>query len=297
MIKLHPALRRGGWRVWELAALVALPALAIAVTWGAWTDIVRIARQDEEASHIILVPIVAAWLFWVRRRRLRLVRRRGLLTGTLLIALGWAMSYYGYTHAMQAAWHLGAVLMVVGAILSVLGVDVLLRFLPVFAVLVFLVPVPGSLRLQIAGPLQTATAEATRVVLELAGLPITRSGNLLTINGVEVRVAEACNGMRMVFALLLVSYAFAFGTPLRTYVRVLIVAISPITAILANVVRMVPTASLFGYADVDVARFFHDHIAGWAMLVLALLALFGLVRLMRWALLPVTRYPLAYEYC
>lgn len=286
---------RQGWTRWQLLVLILLPAVAVAITWEAWLDIFRIATNDEEASHILLVPIVAAWLFWVRRGRLRLVRQQGLNVGPIVLALAWFLSWYGYYQSVQAFWHAGAILALVGALLSVLGVDVLLRFLPVFFVLIFMIPVPGLLRLEIANPLQAATAEATRSLLEVIGLPVSRAGNMLTINGVDVRVAEACNGMRMVFALFLVSYAFAFGTPLRNYVRVLIIAASPVTAIVANVVRMVPTASLFGYADEALAVKFHDF-AGWGMLVVAILALIGIVRVLRWALLPVTYYPLAYEY-
>lgn len=289
------AWRRRGWGTEQLALLVILPLLTMLVNHQAWTDIVRIASGDEEASHILLVPIVAGWLFWVRRGRMRLVTMRGQYVGPLLVMIAWAMSYLGYHHSMQSVWHAGAVLCVVGAIISVLGVDVLLRFFPVFLVLVFIIPVPGMLRLTIAGPLQTTTAEVTRAIIEMVGLPVTRSGNMLTVNGEPVTVAEACNGMRMIFALVLVCYAFAFGTPLRNYVRVIVILASPVVAVFSNVLRMVPTASLFGYADHDVAMTFHD-VAGWVMLGVALLTLIGFVRLLRWMMLPISRYPLAYEY-
>lgn len=289
------AWRRRGWGTEQLVLLIVLPLLTMLVNFQAWADIVRIAIGDEEASHILLVPIVAGWLFWVRRGRLRLVTMRGQYVGPILVAISWAMSYYGYHNSMQSVWHAGAVLCAVGAIISVLGVDLLLRFFPVFLVLIFIIPVPGLVRLKIASPLQTATAEVTRTIIEIIGLPVSRSGNMLTVNGEDVTVAEACNGMRMVFALVLVCYAFAFGTPLRNYVRILVVLASPVVAVFANVVRMVPTASLYGYADHDIADTFHD-VAGWVMLGVALVVLIGLVRMMRWMMLPITRYPLAYEY-
>ena len=94
--------------------------------------------------------------------------------------------------------------------------------------------------------METATAEVTQQVFETIGLPVERSGNLLTYNGVPVTIAEACNGLRMVFALVLVSYAFAFTNPLRGSVRLLIVLLSPVSAILCNVIRLVPTVWLFG---------------------------------------------------
>ena len=76
----------------------------------------------------------------------------------------------------------------------------------------------------------TATAEATQRMLGVLGVDAVRTGNALTVNGVPIAVAEACNGLRMAFALILVSYAFAYSVPIREPVRILIVAMSPVTA-------------------------------------------------------------------
>lgn len=285
---------RNPWTLWHIAAAVLLVAAAVAVQWRAWLDIVQIALGDEEASHIILVPFVAVWMIWVRRGRLRSVTPRQNWVGLLVLLGGWLLSYYGFYHAVQAGWHAGAVLMAAGAIITVLGADALRKFLPAFLVLGFLVPVPGMVRLQLAGPLQTATAAATATVLELFGTDVMRAGNLLMINGVQVAIAEACNGMRMVFALVLVSYGFAFGTPLRQYVRVLILAASPLSAIVCNVIRLIPTVLVYGYGTDAFAETFHDA-TGWLMLPVAFLILLGIIRLLRWALLPVSPFTLAYE--
>ena len=181
-----------------------------------------------------------------------------------------------------------------GCLLSVLGKDVLFKFLPAFVVLVFLVPVPGLVRQQIAIPLQGATAVVTHSILDVMGIQAGLTGNVLSINGTEVTIAEACNGLRMVFALVLVSYTFAFSTPLRLFVRVLIIAVSPVSAIVCNVIRLVPTLWLYGFSSGEVADHFHD-ISGWFMLPIAFLLLMGIIRSLRWALVPVTRYTLAYN--
>jgi len=277
----------------SLAILIGLLALAVAITLDAWTDIFTIAIRDEEQSHVLVVPLVAAWLFAVRAGRLRHYRPIGGLAGPAVVALGWLMSYFGYYQGVQALWHSGAITILIGLAIACLGVNFFLRFFPVFAVLVFMVPVPGMIRQAIAGPAQTATAAATQIVLETIGVPVERSGNLLTINEQAVAVAEACNGMRMVFALVLVSFAFAFTMPLRPAVRLLILAASPVAAIACNIFRMTPTVILYGYAPRNIAEFFHD-VAGWAMLPVAFLALLGIVKLLRWALIPVGRFNLAY---
>ena len=212
--------------------------------------------------------------------------------GPIIVGVGWAISSLGFYRGIQSFWHGGAVLVVLGCVVSVLGKQAILRFLPVIAVLVFLVPVPGQFRLGVALPLQNWTARIEQRTFEVLGTEVQRAGNRLIINGIDVSIIEACNGLRMVFALILVSYAFSFGLPLRNRVRFLILLASPFAAILCNLFRILPTVWLYGNAPRHIARAFHDY-SGMLMLPIALLLLLGIIRLLRWALIPEMRYTLA----
>lgn len=287
-------LSRYGWTGGRIGAMACLLLLSVWAGWTQWADIFTMAWRDEESSHILLVPPIVLWLVWIRRIRFRRCQPEFSWAGPVLILAGWALSWFSFRNAFQAGWHGGAVLMVLGAITSVVGVRVLIQFAPAVALMAMLIPVPGKLRLMIAAPLQTATAEVTKVVLEALGYWVERSGNLLLINDRPVAVHEACNGMRMVFALVLVSYAFAFTVPLRNSVRLVILALSPVAAILCNVFRLTPTVIFYGYADETTADLFHS-LAGWAMLPIAFLLLLGITRALRWALVPTYRFTLAYQ--
>lgn len=278
----------------KIIQCLVLLALGVLATLDAWSDIFHIAIRDEEQSHVLLAPVVAAWMFWVRLGRLRRYHPVGRLAGPVIVALGWGFSYIGYHYSTQSFWHGGAVLVSLGIVVSCLGTNFLLKFFPVFVVLVFLVPVPGTLRQAMAGPMQTATAAVTQVLLETLGVPVERATNVLTINGRDVAVAEACNGMRMVFALMLVSFAFAFTTPLRTGVRATILLLSPFVAIVCNVIRLIPTVLLYGYSTASIADTFHS-VGGWIMMPIAFGLLVCSMRLLRWALIPVSRFNLAYQ--
>jgi exosortase len=280
---------------WHLAAAALLGALGVLATWEAWLDIYTLASKDEEYSHIFLVPIVALAMVAVRRMRMRHCRPSGMIVGVILVALGWMSWSYGYYHARQALWHAGAVIIVLGCMLSVLGKNVIFRFFPAIAVLVFLVPVPGRLRQQIALPLQAWTARTAQTGLEICGVETEVSGNTLSINGRPVTVAEACNGLRMVFPLLLVSYAFSFALPLRNSVRFFVLLASPLVAIFCNVLRTLPTIWLYGNKSRDIADAFHEW-SGWAMLLISFLLLLGIIKALKWAMLPLTRFHLASQY-
>jgi exosortase len=285
-------LRTDRWTQWHVVAAAALALLGIYATRHAWADIGEIAWKDEEYSHIFLVPLVAIWMVWVRRMRIRHCKPVGMMFGPLIAAAGWAIASLGFYRGYQSLFHGGSVMVVVGCMVAVLGQQAILRFFPAVAVLVFLVPIPGTLRQQIAVPLQTWTAQLATTMFDVLGVATERSGNMLVVNNVPVTIAEQCNGVRGIFALVLVSYAFGFGLPLRNSVRFLILLASPLVTIGCNVLRILPTAWFYGYSTPDFALQFHNA-AGWAMVPVAFIILLGIIKTLRWAMLPVMRYTLA----
>jgi len=197
-----------------------------------------------------------------------------------LIVLGAGCFLYWYGYRTDAVfWRAGAVLTLLGSFVTVFGWDFVIRYAPALAAFVFLIPVSPNGRYRLAVPLQNATAHATQIACDMMGINVDRAGSLLNINGVDVAVEEACNGMRMVLSLFLVCYVVAFTNPLRPWVRLIFLAASPITAIVCNVVRLVPTVWLFGNASQKTAQTFHDA-SGWGMLLVAFGGLMALCTLL-----------------
>jgi exosortase len=264
----------------DLGWAAALAVGAVAVTFDAWRDAWRIGQTDEECSYVLLAPIVIGWLVWVRRGRLHNCPIRGGWLGLLIGLAGWLIFWRGYV-TDPVIWRAGAVVMAVGAVIAALGVDVLRRAAPAIVACAFLIPVDPTGRYRLAGPLQIVTARGTQQVCDLLGIAVERSGNLLSVNGVDVTVAEACNGMRMIMTLFMVCYVVAFTLPLRPWLRALVLLASPLVAIVSNVVRLVPTVWMFGHSSIRRAEAFHD-ISGWVMTVVSFLVLMGLAQGMRW---------------
>ena len=275
-----------------LAVILAL--FGLVVCSRAWADMFLQAWEQPEYQHIFLVPLIAIYLFYVRRQRLRFVRVQTVGLGPAIVLIGWLVSSLGYSTRQAIYIHLGAVVVLIGCLVAALGKQFLFRFLPVALVLVLLIPFPNPWRQALSAYLQQWTAEIASYLLGLVGVDTEVLGNTLVINNHPVFIDEACNGMRMVFPLLLISYGFAFGLPLRASVRILIVLGSPIVALSCNVLRVVPLVWLQGQGQTlqTWGDRLHDQ-SGWVMVPIAFLVLLGLIRLLKWAMLPVYRYPLA----
>lgn len=273
--------QRSAWSFVDVVILIALIGGAIWITRDIWADIIDVAAANGENSYVMLAPFVCLWLLWVRRERLPFCPPRYSLLGPTCIAAGWACAMAGFSSGVDIVWHLGGLVMVWGAALTILGPSFVRMFIPVVVGSLFLLPTPGAIRQDIALPLQTATAAIAEYAMVTVGLPVIRLGNTLSVNGQQVAVAEACNGMRMVTAFVLVTYAFVFAVPMRHRIRFVFLALSPVIALAVNVIRTIPTVMLYGYAKIELADTFHD-LSGWLMLILALGILWTMTATLRW---------------
>jgi len=258
-----------GPRPWGILVLVGIGACA-----AAWQDILQIALRDEEASHILLVPLACAWLLSTGRAvpvRAGSPPERHLAArwaGPLLVAAGALLSVAGFYRAIAVFWHAGALFVALGSFVAAAGLGPLWRHSAATATLAFLIPVPGMLRQGLSVPLQTATAWLTQLVLELIGLEVGRSGSVLHYHGVQIAVAEACNGLRMMFALFLVTWASVFSRRLSARTRVAVLLVTPLLAVACNVLRLLPTVWFYGRSPDRLGPVAHEF-GGWLMLALA----------------------------
>ena len=274
------------WTMRDLWALVALLIASIVAFLSEWKELITEILRREDNGYILIVPFVAGYLAWIRRSRFRYIRRRPSLSGVVLIVCAAGLAWIGAETDTRVATHLAAILGLIACFVVLAGFAILWQLAPVFLTLFFLIPVPGEIRRAIAGPLQHLAVIVTHDVLSLVGVPSEREGIRILIDQKEILVGEACDGMRMVFALALTFFAFVFSIPLRTPARIVLLLASPIVALFCNLARLVATGFAYAFSTTQFAEEMHD-VAGWLMLPLAIVMLQGILRFMRWLDLPV----------
>ena len=274
-------------RQWVILLYFALGAI---VFKAPIVDLFVFVTSKSSLGYIYTVPLVFAYLVWLRKDRFLSIRGRESLSGPALLVIAVAMMYVGDSMQLRFLFHMSVIVAFIAVALAFVGVRVILAFLPAFAVLFFMIPLPGSVRQWLAVPLQEFATEVTSFILGILGVPAIQTGNLIEINGLAVAVGEACDGMRLVIPLALVIFAFVFSLPIKSHLRILLILVSVPVALLCNVVRLVPTAIAFGYLPGH-ANQIHD-VGGWLMIPLAILLMSGFIKLLAWLDVSVSRWRL-----
>ncbi len=267
-----------------MKALLAAGALLAVLLWSyaptLW-PLIRDWRSDDNYSVGQLVPLAALYVLWVNRAKLSAVRIAPCWWGAGVLLLAEALRQFGLAAMFESAERYGLVLAVVGAALLVGGWDLFTRIRWVLLFLFLMVPLPGRVHNAISAPLQDLASGSALATLELLGVTVSREGNVLVLNNeVSVAVAEACSGLRMLTAFVVVAAVLAFVVRRPTWQRTVLVLSSVPVAVFCNLVRLVVTALLYLAAGNEIAEKFFHEFAGWTMMPMAVLILLGELWLM-----------------
>ena len=291
-IRRRHALQIAGERqIQEHLLKLVLGALVLLTAWSYWPTITVLFKEwqrDPDYSAGQLVPLVAIFLLWRERKTLGgCLLKPCWWAGAGLLILAQAARFYGLLFMFESGERYSMVLTIAGLVLMVAGWQVFRSISWILLFLFLMVPFPGRVHNMISGPLQKMATEGTVFLLEAFGVRVSRQGNVLTLNGnTPMAVAEACSGLRMLMAFIIVAAFIAYMVKRSRLQKAALLFSSVPVAVMCNIVRLLVTGVLFIYASTEVAeKFFHDF-AGLAMMPVAVLLMFGELWLMDKLTLP-----------
>jgi exosortase len=270
--------------------IAAVVMLLSTLFWAYWPVLVGLFsdwQSDDNYSVCQLVPLVAIYLIWRDKAALREFGASPCWWGLGLIVLALAARAYGLLFLFESAERYSFVLILAGLVLLVAGWRM---FRKVFWILMFLflmVPLPGRIHNMISGPMQNMATTGSVFLLEVFGVTVSQEGNTILLNSsVPLAVAEACSGLRMLTAFIVVAATMAFMVNRPRWQKTALVVSSIPIAIGCNLARLCVTAMLYLLTDSETAeRFFHDF-AGLTMMPIAVFILFGELWLMNKLVIP-----------
>lgn len=260
-----------------LMGMIPMSLTVVALLWTYWGtlgDLVEEWQENPDYSVGQLVPFIALWLIWNRRRDLRACRWSPGWWGILLVLAGQFLRLYGLVFVFQSAERYSLVVTLAGLVLLIAGKEVFYRLRWVLVFLLLMVPLPGVVHNWISFPLQNQATGGAVFFLELLGISVVREGNVLWLDDrTPVAIAEACSGLRMLTAFVIVAAVLAFIADRPRWQKGVLVLSSVPIAIGCNLFRLCACSVLFLHVSNQVGeKVFHDF-AGLVMMPLAIVIL------------------------
>ena len=266
---------------------VLLTATALALALPPLVDLLRNTRTSEYYSHIILIPVVSAYMIFRRRREMfkgmASAHRWGILTVAVGIGLHVAGRLLGGELDVRASLTtFGALLYWCGAYLVLYGKDGSRRAFFPLAFLLFAVPIPALVIEKIIAVLVVGSAYMTRLLFMAFRVPFVQEGPVFRLPGFAIEVAQECSGIRSSLALLITT-VLAGHIFLRKFGNkaLLALAVLPV-ALFKNAIRIVTLYLLSYFVDMRIIMggFLHRS-GGFIFFGLGLFVLGSLLCLLR----------------
>ncbi len=224
-----------------------ITALLAVTVWSYWPVIVSLYKDwksNEDYSAGQLVPLVAIFLVWHERKKLKDCLLKPFWWAVILILISLAARAYGLLYMYESAERYSLVLVIASLVLMVFGKQVFRRLFWIFLFLFLMIPFPGQIHNMISGPLRATATQGSVFVLE-AFVNVVQQGNVLTLNGnTTLGIEEACSGLRMLSAFIIVTAFITYMVKRSRVQKALILASSIPVAIICNIIRIVVTAIL-----------------------------------------------------
>ncbi|MDP2644572.1 MAG: exosortase/archaeosortase family protein [Desulfobacterales bacterium] len=239
-----------------------------------YPDLVSTWLNHSNNSHGILVPLITAYLIWQKKERLADIPIANSKWGAVLLiasALLYIVSTAGAVTVISRAM---IVFSLIGLVWFNFGSAVFsaLKF-PLYY-LIFMVPVPDSLYLAVAFPLQLFATTLSAFFIQILSIPVYQEGNMLYFVQTQLEVAEACSGLRSMMAFLMLSVLFAYIMKKNRTNRLIIVVSAIPLAIFANLIRVTGTGILAHYYGGKAAQGFLHDFSGMAVFAFGFVLLF-----------------------
>ena len=277
--------RKGDILPWFAAGLVLITFLWS--YWSVFVDLWNIWQRSDEYSSGLLVPFLEVYILWSRRDDLIKCRISPSIWGMFAFLAAQAFRLFGLFFMYSSAERISIILSVAALVLMLLGWQM---FRKVFSTLVFLglmIPLPNSIHYAIMLPLQRWATSSAVFCLEMLGYHVIQEGNIIHLNGTTVAVAEACNGLRMIMAFVVIGGLVVLLFKRAWWEKLIVLASSLPIALLCNSVRLTITAIAFTILNGEHwENIFHDF-GGYAMMPLAI----GAIVFEFWFLTKITTVP------
>jgi exosortase len=215
----------------------------------------QLAKQDETASHILLIPIITAWLLYTERKPLQTQGGFSIWPAVLFLGPSLLMAIFSLNceacapKTRLSGYTLSLILLVIAGYVLILGLATAKSSWFALAFLLFAIPIPDLFLHRIIYWLQAGSAAIAELFFNLSGAPVLRQGFVFRLPKMSIEVAAECSGIRSSLALLILALLVAHFSFRPLWKKLVFVAAGLCMMLVKNGIRIATLTLLANYIN------------------------------------------------
>lgn len=217
---------------------------------------VSYSLSNDNASHLVLIPLISAWIVFLERDRIFGVLGSDVGRSAIFLAVGVLLGVFAFLAGSRwsalnklSLYTLALITLWLAGFAFFFGVTSLKNAQFSLAFLILTIPIPDFILDKAIYLLQKGSAEIAAVLFDWSGVPVLRDGFVFHLAHVNIEVARECSGIRSSLALLILAILIAHFYLDTFWKQLVLVAVGLFVMILKNGVRIVTLTLLASYVD------------------------------------------------
>ena len=217
--------------------------------------------QDSYFSHGYLIPVVSAYLIYLKRNQLILIPHSTSHIGLGFIIMALLLHIFAVIGNIHFISGFSILIYVSGCCLYLLGLDLTKKIsFPIFF-LIFMCPIPSEIIDVVALPFKSMATSLSLHIIGLLGIPYIREGFRIHLPLATFIVGTPCNGMRSLISFLALGFLLLYFIRTSLWKKVLLFALILPISILFNGMRiaiLLWVANTYGQDAASPESYLHD---------------------------------------
>lgn len=258
---------------------VLVGAVIAVLYWQILIDLFNDWWTQPNLSQGLLIPPLAVWIAWLRRKEIEAQPAKPSYAGLAIIASACGVYILGKVAIEFFLLRISLVVLLVGIIWTFWGNARVRALTFPLVLLATAIPLPTLVYNSVAGPLQLLASDLAANIAHALGVSVYRDGNVINLAHISLGVEEACSGLNSLSAMMVASVLLGFLMCKRATSRIALFLLAVPLSIAANIVRISGTAVIADYDERFAMGFYHA-LSGWLIFVLGFAGLYAIAKLL-----------------
>ncbi len=237
----------------------------------------RFLQRDSYYSHGFLIPFIFIYLIWRKRGKISRLKINSSWRGLFFLLGGIFLHVIGIIFKVNFLSFLAIPFVIFGTVYCWLGYQIVKEILFPIAFLIFMLPLPQVVIINLAFKLKMLVAQtAAFLVKYILKIEVIRKGSILYYPGGYLIVGDPCSGLRSLISFLALGILISYFAHVSLAKKVLIFLFSIPVALLSNIIRVIFLLIISYIYGEKVALGFLHQLSGLLVFILGFFLLISL---------------------